>query len=89
MNQENGESNIPLAPLPCGPVVIGAIDHVNGPASAKDTIQISRHEAKVIVEHYLREIDTIHYFWIVLGQTGSYEICAEPHAWMRFHADQV
>src|SRR4051794_27742401 len=82
----NDDQFNPLAPRRCGPCVIGAIAHVNGPASETRTVPVSRHEAKVIIEHYLREIDEILYVWFVFGQTGSYEIRAEPYAWMRIQA---
>ena len=53
MNEQDAELSSLFAPAKVGGLIIGGVEEVNGPESVQVTVPISRHEAKLIAQHWL------------------------------------
>ena len=53
MNEQDAELSSVFAPFKVGGLIIGGVDEVNGPESVQVNVPISRHEAKLIAQHWL------------------------------------
>lgn len=71
-----------LGPVPGSPDErrVHRTDEVNGPTSEQRDCRISRHEAGLLVEHWVRRIVEIEAQWRSDGQLGSYAVRMHPHA---------
>ena len=82
MNEEDKareEIKEAVAPWVAGRFVFGAIDEVNGPGAEEKDAKITRFEARLIVEHWAKQIKAIATHWAE-GDTGSWEIRTGPYA---------
>tara|TARA_Y100000310_G_C20695987_1_gene825756 strand:- start:4295 stop:4618 length:324 start_codon:yes stop_codon:yes gene_type:complete len=66
-------------------IVIGFIDEIHGPPSERKPMSISKAEAQLIADYYVKEIFTID-LGFEDGISGSYEIRMQPYAYERLEA---
>jgi hypothetical protein len=76
----------PTAPIVAGEFVVGVVDEVNGPSSKQAQVPISRYEARLLLNHWMKEYERIDYFCTAHGCSGSSEMRTSYYTQTRISA---